>query len=130
MYRILDVNFNRTREGLRVIEEYFRFIDNNQEYTSQIKEIRHKITQLIISNSIQDKLLQARNVKDDFLAGDYTEKEGDRKDSRDVLFANFQRVKESLRVIEEYGKILDPELGEKAQELRFQVYEIEKQSSR
>jgi hypothetical protein len=41
IYRIIDANFNRVREGLRVIEDGLRFIYTNEKKLKEIREIRH-----------------------------------------------------------------------------------------
>ena len=49
-----------------------------------------------------------------------------RAESATLLAANFKRVEEALRVLEEYGRVLAPGAVKKAQALRFQVYSWEK----
>ncbi|MFC1592924.1 hypothetical protein ACFL4C_02810, partial [Candidatus Omnitrophota bacterium] len=44
----------------------------------------------------------------------------------DIFFANIQRVKESIRVLEEFYKLIDTSCAIKLKKARFQVYEIEK----
>ena len=125
IYRILDANFNRAKEGLRVVEEYCRFIENDKKKTESIKKTRHALTEIFKTNNLIEKIIQKRDVSGDKIALEYTEKESKRCDSRDVLAANIQRVKESLRVLEEYGKIVDARIGEEIQKLRFEIYKIE-----
>ncbi|MHC4286883.1 MAG: thiamine phosphate synthase, partial [Planctomycetota bacterium] len=38
LYRIIDANFNRGREALRVMEEYCRFGLNNPTLSAQAKQ--------------------------------------------------------------------------------------------
>ena len=49
-----------------------------------------------------------------------------RKGVRDIFFANMQRVKESIRVLEEFAKLgnLKAALGFK--DIRYKIYDIEK----
>jgi thiamine-phosphate pyrophosphorylase len=49
-----------------------------------------------------------------------------RRDLQHVSAASFARCAQSLRVIEEYAKLLDAGLARRAEELRFRVYELEK----
>jgi thiamine-phosphate pyrophosphorylase len=44
-----------------------------------------------------------------------------------VLQANFCRVQEALRVLEEYGKLIDPALAEAMKAVRYEVYTLEHQ---
>ena len=41
--RILDASVNRAREGLRVIEDYVRFVLDDPGLTRRLKEIRHRL---------------------------------------------------------------------------------------
>jgi hypothetical protein len=45
---------------------------------------------------------------------------------RDIFFANIQRVKESIRVVEEFSKLTDAEAAARFKKIRYSVYEIEK----
>jgi len=47
-------------------------------------------------------------------------------DFSDLLMSNIERVKESLRVLEECAKVLDEDSSKKYRRLRFKTYEIEK----
>jgi thiamine-phosphate pyrophosphorylase len=44
----------------------------------------------------------------------------------DVVVASFKRVEEAARTLEEYGKLLAPDLGRRFEELRYELYTIEK----
>ena len=43
--RILDASANRAREGLRVIEDYVRFVLDDPGLTRRLKEIRHRLAE-------------------------------------------------------------------------------------
>jgi len=43
IWRIIDVNLNRSREGLRIIEEFARFGLEDSSLSKEIKNIRHEI---------------------------------------------------------------------------------------
>ena len=47
VYRIIDANFNRSREALRVMEEFCRFALNAKPLSARAKQIRHSISQAI-----------------------------------------------------------------------------------
>jgi hypothetical protein len=123
--RIIDVNLNRAKEGLRVCEDISRFIFNDLVSTRALKLLRHNIHHIVISSRINEKLLcRARDVKSD-CGTDFCVLEN--KDSwESVFFANIQRAKEALRVLEEFSKLLKASTGEKFKELRFKLYEQEK----
>lgn len=43
LYRILDANLDRTREGLRIIEEWCRFGLNSGELAEECKHLRQEV---------------------------------------------------------------------------------------
>jgi thiamine-phosphate pyrophosphorylase len=45
---------------------------------------------------------------------------------RDIFFANIQRVKESVRVLEEFSKLKDRLVAVKFKKIRYDLYELEK----
>ena len=125
IYRILDVNFNRAKEGLRVVEEYYRFIVDDKDMTNKIKNLRHKISGVFSKQDFLDKIIRARDIETDSIAYDYMQGEAKRENINSVLLSNLQRAKESMRVLEEYGKLLSSSLGKEFQALRFELYSIE-----
>lgn len=127
LLRIIDVNLNRSQEGLRVCEDIVRFILNDRKMLRSFKSLRHKVGAL--SKRIYRKrfLLKSRNVKKD-VGKITTYREGRRKNIGDVFRANIQRVKESLRVLEETSKLLDRRISQSFKTIRFRVYELEKKS--
>ena len=52
--------------------------------------------------------------------------QGRYKDIEEIIKANFKRVQESLRVIEEYSRVYDFCNVQKAKKMRFKVYSLEK----
>ncbi|MDP3804659.1 MAG: hypothetical protein Q8Q87_03805, partial [Candidatus Omnitrophota bacterium] len=46
IFRIIDANLNRSREGLRVCEEITRFALNSSSLTKELKFVRHSVTSL------------------------------------------------------------------------------------
>jgi len=126
--RIIDANINRIKEGLRVCEEITRFILNNRTLTSEFKKIRHEIDAIVkrLPYSSLD-LLSARKSLKDIGRGLYIN-ELKRKDFKDIFFANIQRTKESIRVLEEFTKLINKNLAIKFKKLRYDIYEIEKRA--
>lgn len=121
--RIIDANQNRCVEGLRVIEEYCRFIKEDREISSEIRSLRHfmrkKLGQRWIthrdSGSDVGKTVSNSNTLDKKIG------------LAQILRANSSRVAESMRVIEEYLKVLNYyELSKEIESKRFEFYEIEK----
>jgi thiamine-phosphate pyrophosphorylase len=124
-YRILDANINRTKEGLRVCEEIARFILNSRSLTLELKKIRHKIDSLLKYFPAKESLISKRQSSTDVGKGTHPD-ELSRKNCQDIFFANIQRVKESLRVLEEFTKLSDIKTAVNFKRIRYDIYEIEK----
>ena len=123
LYRILDANFNRAKEGLRVCEDLCRYVWDQKTLTRAFKGLRHDLTQIMAGLDIQ-KALDARHIQGD--VGRATSiSESKRKDINAIFGANCQRVKESLRVLEEVAKLIDAGISIKLKALRYKVYELE-----
>lgn len=118
--RLLDANLNRAREGLRVIEDWCRFGLDSAELTERCKQIRQELAPWH-----GEDLRQARDTSGDVGTALSHPQEERRQDLRAVLLANLCRVQESLRVLEEYGKLRAPEMGKVCKRLRYQVYILE-----
>ncbi|MBN1383655.1 MAG: thiamine-phosphate pyrophosphorylase [Elusimicrobia bacterium] len=121
IYRIIDANFNRSKEGLRVVEDFVRFALDNKKLASCIKRIRHQIDK--IARGIYPKIVFSRNSKKDVFR---TVKESRKKTGRSIVISNIKRVEESLRVLEEFSKMISATAGLKIKKVRFSVYDIEK----
>jgi len=123
--QIIDANINRLKEGLRVCEEIARFILKNRALTKEFKKIRHKIDILskkLISPAV---LVKSRCILSD-VGRDIHILELERKSYQDILYANLQRAKESLRVLEEFSKLTNKNIALKFKKLRYTLYEMEK----
>ncbi len=126
LYRIIDANFNRAKEGLRVCEDISRYVWNQKVLTGSFKKLRHQLTQVVAELNIL-KLLQGRQAERD-VGRPSTKSEFKRKDVLAVFFANTQRVKESLRVLEETIKLLNPSAAEEIKTLRYRMYVLEQKA--
>lgn len=122
--RVLDANLNRLKEGLRVCEDTARFVLNDRASTQELKKIRHEIGACVQALGYK-RLAQARDVAADVGAGD-KKSEYARRQIPDVIFANAQRCKESIRVLEEYSKLLDTASARRLKRARYAFYGIEK----
>ena len=126
-YRILDANFNRCREGLRVCEEIARFVLEDRSLTAGLKKARHAVSDRLKRLPFKAELLAARDVRGD-VGKKASRLEAHRKDATALFAANAQRAKESLRVLEETSKLLDARLPASVKKIRFQVYALEKRA--
>jgi len=122
--RVMDANFNRAKEGLRVCEDVCRFVLDAKSPTRGYKSVRHQLTEMIASLKILE-VIRSRNIEEDVGRGS-TSFEFKRKSPMDIFYANSQRVKESMRVLEEFAKLHDKKLAEGLKRLRYKVYALEK----
>src|SRR6478672_8102040 len=104
--RILDASLNRAGEGLRVVEEYVRFVLDDRFLTGEAKKLRHDLTMAAASIESVDRHA-ARDTRQDVGTAVSTEGESRRLDAWNVCAASFKRAEQSLRSLEEYGKLLD-----------------------
>lgn len=125
--RIIDANINRTKEGLRVCEEIARFILNNRSLTAELKSIRHNIDSLTKRLPSHIKLLKERNSLKD-IGKESSADELSRTSAKDIFCASIQRLKESIRVLEEFSKLSDKKAALGFKEIRYKIYAIEKKS--
>ena len=129
LLRIVDANFNRSREGLRVCEDIARFIMNSSALTKELKALRHGISGIIRSSpEMAEDLLESRNPSGDCGKIPDFKIEIPRREANDIFTANIERVKESIRVLEEFFKLVDIKLSAKFSRLRFKAYAIEKKA--
>ncbi len=119
LYRILDVNLDRAREGIRILEEWCRFALDSAELTDLCKSLRQDIAQWH-----HPVLRAARDTAGDAGTGLTHPQEAQRDTIAAVLQANLCRVEEALRVLEEYGKVYDPAMGAAFKQMRYQVYTL------
>jgi thiamine-phosphate pyrophosphorylase len=122
IYRILDANLDRAREAIRTIEEWCRFGLEDLDLCDRCKQMRQELAQWH-----REEFRRARNTPDDPATGLSHANEVSRADVQSVLRANMGRLQEALRVLEEYGKVVDPNLGAAMKQLRYQVYTLESQ---
>ncbi len=122
LYRVIDANLNRLKEGVRVIEDIARYVHNNKGLASRLKEIRHQ-------SRIDDlqNLLNSRDSVNDVLRPTVSS-EMNRDSLESIIVANYKRAQESSRVLEELYKIVDPTLSENFKSLRYALYQLEKEN--
>ncbi len=121
LYRIIDANLNRLKEGIRVVEDICRFYFDDREIAKKLKELRHSAT-----ISEYRPLLENRDILNDVLKSSY-EFENSKKEIRDIVIANFKRTQEASRVLEEIYKLIDTRNSEKFKKIRYSLYNLEKE---
>jgi thiamine-phosphate pyrophosphorylase len=122
LYRVIDANLNRLKEGVRVIEDIARYVSNDKELASKLKALRHQ-------SRIDDlqNLLHSRDSVNDVLRPTVSS-EMNRDSLEGIIIANYKRAQESSRVLEELYKIVQPELSENFKSLRYALYQLEKEN--
>jgi len=144
IYRIVDANLNRAREGLRVVEEIARFVLEEEALQKKTKSLRHKLASLFASlprkgragsftsgaaHRLDRGLLidLGRDAVSDVGKDYLTESEARRAGTLDLVQANFARIEESVRALEEFTKFLPGERSVRLKAMRFEVYSLEKE---
>lgn len=124
LYRVMDANLNRAKEGLRVCEDICRFVYDHRQWTVGLKMIRHQLTESAAGIGIPN-LVAARHIEGD-VGRKTVSSESSRRKVDDIFYANAQRVKESFRVLEEFAKLKDSHTAEDFKKLRYRMYALEK----
>ena len=120
LFRVIDANLNRLKEGIRVVEDILRYRDNNKELSSKLKDLRH-----LAQVSESQELLQYRDSSNDVLRLSI-QSELNRTDISSIIVANFKRAQESSRVLEELYKLHSAKYSENFKYIRYELYSLEK----
>ena len=125
--RILDANVNRVAEGIRVIEDIARFCFEDHAVTETLRKARHRVRKCLAH--YDDSFVMERDSEHDIgkeiSAGSTLDK---KKDLKQLISANFKRVTEGLRVMEESLKIRGSYAESKEMEsIRYEAYYLEKE---
>ncbi len=114
LLRILDANFNRAREALRVLEDVARFRLNDGTTRTALRDVRHRLGAM--EGAYGGALIASRDSVGDVGRATPVARRGD---ISALLAANFKRTQEAMRVLEECGV-------RGASSLRFSLYDLEK----
>lgn len=124
--RVLDANANRAREGLRVVEDYCRFVLDDAELSHAFKTMRHDVTEQLNAMCTTSALLRARDSESDVGANEPETSQSEQTRPPQIVLANIKRAEEALRSLEEYSKTLDAGRAEVFNKIRFELYTLEK----
>lgn len=137
-WRIIDANLNRSREGLRVLEDYARFVLSDSNLSQRLKDLRHGLvaaetflprnftgvpgsTEYVVG----EELLLHRDTANDVGTQLSTRAENVRNSMSDVVIANCRRIQEALRSLEEFGKLLAPGFAAAMKQIRYDSYSLQ-----
>jgi thiamine-phosphate pyrophosphorylase len=121
--RILDASLNRAGEGLRVVEDYVRFALDDGHLTGLFKQLRHDLAAAAAALPWHERHA-ARDTQEDVGTSINTRSEQQRADAWEVCRASLERVKQSLRSLEEFSKVSSPEAA-RFESLRYRLYTLE-----
>jgi thiamine-phosphate pyrophosphorylase len=125
VYRIIDANFNRAREAIRVIEEYCRFALNSGPLTGRAKRIRHELSS-VMGKLDEGRLIASRDTLGDVGLGGTVDEQLVRGNLRDCFTAGCKRLTEALRALAETIQTQDRPGAEMIEKLRYAAYTLEK----
>jgi len=125
-YRIIDANFNRSREAARMMEEYCRFALNSESLSGKAKQIRHEICQTI-QELDTDRLIASRDALTDVGREMKVTGQIQRANLQDCFTAACKRLTEALRALAETAQVIDKQISQKFEKLRFETYTLEKE---
>ncbi|MCD4657898.1 MAG: thiamine phosphate synthase [Planctomycetes bacterium] len=133
VFRLLDAAVNRVAEGYRVVEDICRFMLDDAASGSALKDARQRLRLAVVEIADNVVLLSERDTEEDLGriwegAGEYK-----RVDLAGIVTANFKRVQEGLRSIEELVKQLKTDksvnIAKKIEKTRYESYVLEKDIS-
>ena len=119
--RTLDAAFQRLTEGLRSVEDPTRFHLQNQVLAGHWQDLRRKSGNL--RQLLESRVGSLAPYRD--LGGDpLLEVAGTGKHAslRNLVLANLSRCRESARSIEELLRLVDADLSQAMQEIRYGIY--------
>jgi thiamine-phosphate pyrophosphorylase len=126
--RTLDACLNRASEGLRVLMDLVRFQFDDPQGSESLKKIRHELIQLLARGDLAAaQLLDSRDSRMDVarpaassnLPPAYS-------DTLDLYQANFRRVEEGFRSLEEFLRLVEVATAREVEYLRYRVYDLQK----
>jgi thiamine-phosphate pyrophosphorylase len=123
--RAVDANANRARESLRVLDDYCRFVLNDAVLTEELKAARHALADAL-ERVPPHILIESRDTVGDVGTTITASGEMVRRSPAEVARVNIKRLQESLRSLEEFGKLLGPDLAGRLEALRYRTYTLER----
>ncbi len=119
----MDANADRAAEALRVVGDIARFVLDQQDFATQLREIRSQHWRILS----QVPGLLSRGVQNRDSVGDVGREFAAQKheDLYHLTRSNFHRAQESFRCLEESLRSLAPQLAPQMAQLRYRCYDLE-----
>lgn len=131
LLQIIDANYNRAKEAMRVDEDIARFAIKDAKLTGMWKRCRHDLTRALFDLPVSyRRLVESRHSSEDVGRMSFIRDKNSGVRWRDIFIANAKRSQEASRVLEELSKVISPRNAARFQRLRFRLYELEKISLR
>lgn len=129
LWRMLDANANRAREGLRVAEDVLRFVRGDSALSMKARKLRHAVGREAEALAPRTVLLAARDSAGDVGARQWRGGKA-RRNAEGLLAANLRRAQESARVMEECARLLGKSAAiRRLQSLRYSIYDLESRAN-
>lgn len=125
VWRVIDASGNRAREALRVVEDYARFVLDDRFLTEHLKSLRHELVTCLESLPRRHRIA-GRETQVDVGAELSVSAQRDRRSTADLVAANFSRLVEALRSLEEFTKLVDLAAAAQFERLRYRAYTLER----
>lgn len=123
--RAIDASLNRASEGVRVVEDYARFVLDDRFLTQLAKELRHELAAVGTTIPLADRHT-SRDTTADVGTTISTTAEATRADAWEVCVASQERLQQALRSLEEFAKTIGPEAAARFEQLRYRSYTLGK----
>ncbi len=123
--RVIDASANRACEALRVIEDFVRFVQDDPFLVENLKTLRHRLVQNVLKFPMPQRLAY-RETESDVGTRIETKTEFSRSSLQAVLDANFSRLQESLRSLEEFSKLTQHEAAREFEQMRYASYTLQR----
>jgi len=124
--RVIDANANRAREGLRVAEDFARFVVADAALAGALRDARHRVTAATRRVAPAVALLDARDTEGDLGADAEAFPPAPRATPADVAASALKRAEEALRSLAEFAKLIDPDAAGMFERERYNLYDLEK----
>ena len=121
---MFDAAANRAAEGLRVVEDYVRFVLDDVHLTRCFKELRHDLAGAV-QQAPPSLRWAARDTRHDIGPDASDVVEASRADLSAVVVANLQRAEQALRTLEEVARLESFSWAGQLEALRYRAYSLE-----
>lgn len=123
--RLIDVNLNRLTESLKFLEDITRFHLADRGLLAQVRQIRQGLLRIKRNAPVAAFIDARRSRHDPGRPADFDSRR--LKSGAELILANLTRAKESSRTLEEIFKAADIGVSRCFKELRFKIYDLERE---